>query len=315
MQRYHHPMNNMGFPMNTAFMQPPIDQFKTMFSVENINYDIFENNKRLKASIDALGSHALYIKKNKAYKYYTNYINVRIATPMQHVLIFATKMKIKLYNDSFTTIQTNINNILTSPDSYKINKKNSDELKKIIKYNEAMHSASNQLLFNKDIIKCYENSKTNKIKKNSDKLCSEYIKIEDIQEKVNTIVATLGSMIIAKSEHNYTKINDYFDSISNIKKCIAYNYHNSKFYNIFNKNQLQNFYEEISFILCIANILLQKNDFKYTDDYNFNDSNSITSITRKTMKKSRSSKSSGSRKTIKTSKSSISKKSKKSKTN
>ena len=279
----------------------PMDQFKTIFSIDNIKYAIQENNKLLKACSDAIGTHALFIKKTKAYKYQD--INLQVPKsiyPIEYLMLFIPiigfiylglrsrniqinrleKNKIngmmKLYNDSFITMKYNINTIITSSDADTITKEESDSLHKLIKYNEVLHFASTQLLFNKDIIKCYKSFKNNKINKNSDNLCGESIKFEEMEARVNTIIEKLGSMIIAKSENHYTKITDYIESIINLKKCIAYNYHHSKFYNILNKKQLQKFYEEISFILCIANILLSKDDSNYTLGYNFNDSNRIT---------------------------------------
>lgn len=277
----------------------PMDQFKTIFSIDNINFSIVENNKLLKANIDTFGSQALFIRKTKAYKV-INIKDLNRLLPIEYLLIFIPIINIfyfasrrrknenkilefqkivnivKLYSNSFITMKYNINNILTSPDAHKISKEEGESLHKLIKYVEVMHFATNQLVFNKDIIKCHENSKNNKINKNSDNLCGESIKFEEMEARVNTIIEKLGSMIIAKSENHYTKITDYIESIINLKKCIAYNYHHSKFYNILNKKQLQKFYEEISFILCIANILLSKDDSNYTLGYNFNDSNRIT---------------------------------------
>ena len=43
----------------------PMDQFKTIFSIDNINFSIVENNKLLKANIDTFGSQALFIRKTK----------------------------------------------------------------------------------------------------------------------------------------------------------------------------------------------------------------------------------------------------------
>lgn len=338
LQQHHQPIN-IGLPAPTnlpiqfTYMQPPIDQFKTIFSIDNIKYAIQENNNLVKENSDAMGSHALFIKKSKAYKYQD--INLQVPKsihPIELLLVFIPIINIfyfsirarniannrleknkingmmKLYNDSFITMKYNVNSIITSPDAHKISKEESDALHKLIKYNEVLHFASTQLLFNKDIIKCYKNFKNNKITKNSDDLCGESIKFEEMEERVNAIIKKFGSIIIAESENNYKKINDYFDSIINLKKCIAYNYHHSKFYNIFNKNQLQNFYEEISFILCIANIILQKDDSDYTFGSSFN-----KSITRKTSSFRKSSRSSRSSRTGRSSKTSITGRSKRSK--
>ena len=263
----------------------PSDQYNTIFSIENIKFSINEISNLLKTNVNYLGSQALLIRKTEAYKYNNlNFKTTKSIHPLEYLTILiplfaifylsiragfnsssnSEKKRIynmiKLYNDSFIIMKENINNILNSPDSHKINKEDINELYKLLKSSEVMHAVSNKLLSDKHIITCYVNTKNNKINKNSDNVCRESIKFEEIEAQVNTIVEQLGSMVLAKSDNNLTKINSYIDSIIKLKQCIAYNYHHSKFYN---KNKLQIFYEDISFLLCIANVLLEKDHSQY----------------------------------------------------